>query len=289
MGGPMKKIICYCSGGLGNRLKPMASCYALSFLTKRKLVIVWEPTLRCMAPFNSLFSNSIEHIEEKNLNSLTNVKVFCPEGADDYESNLNKVYGLRDLVKRVGSSLLDTKAIINDQTENIIIFSNTFLPDISIQSHKQFFIYFLKVNKEITNKVDAFWVNSGLDKDFIGVHARGTDFEDSGINADYYLNTMMLLSSPCFFVCSDSPDYEQYIKEKDGRHVIIRSDKKYVSKNKDGIWSNNVYTPTESVQDSLVDLLLLARTNFQIYHPNSSFAHLVEYFKGYYVEPYKAN
>ena len=47
----MKKIICYCSGGLGNRLKPIASCWAIANLTGRELVVVWEPTLRCMAPF----------------------------------------------------------------------------------------------------------------------------------------------------------------------------------------------------------------------------------------------
>jgi hypothetical protein len=242
-----------------------------------------------MAPFNSLFSNIIPHIEEKSLSTLTNVKVFCPDGAADYESNLNNIYGLRDLARRVGTSLLDTRAIINDQTENIIVFSNTVLPDISIQSHKNFFIYFLKVNKDIIDKVDAFWKESKLHKDFIWVHARGTDFEDSGINADYYLSAMGIMSGVDFFVCSDSKEYEQYIKEKEFRNVVIRSDKKYVSKNKDGIWSNNVYTPTDSVQDSLIDLLLLARTNFQIYHPNSSFAHLVEYFKGYYVEPYKVS
>jgi hypothetical protein len=242
-----------------------------------------------MAPFNSLFSNAMPHIEEKSLNTLYNVKIFCPDGAADYESNLNNVYGLRDLARRVGTSLLDTKAIINEHSENIIVFSNTFLPDISIASHKSFFMYFLKINRDIVDKVDAFWKESGLTKDFTGVHARGTDFEDSGINADYYLNTMSCLSSVDFFVCSDSKEYEQYIKEKDGRNVVIRSDKKYVSKSKNGIWSNNVYTPTDSVQDSLIDLLLLARTNFQIYHPNSSFAHLVEYFKDYYVEPYKVS
>lgn len=280
----MKKIICYCSGGLGNRLKPIASCWAIANLTGRELVVVWEPTLRCKAPFYSLFSNTnIKFMSQTDLPTLSqNAKVYCPEGAADYEMNLNGVSGLWVLVKKVGSTLLDTKAIINDQTDNIVVFSNTFLPDISIEAHRNIFLYYLKVNKDIIDKVDLFWKENQLTKDFIGVHARGTDFEDSGVNADYYLTSMSVLSNMCFFVCSDSPEYEKYIKEKDGRHVVIRSEKKYVSKLTPGAWSNNVNTPTDTVQDSMVDLLLLARTNFRIYHPNSSFAHLVEYFKGYY-------
>ena len=215
-----------------------------------------------------------------------NVKVYCPQDAADYEYKLNGVTGLLGLVRNVGSNLIDTNAIVNDQAENIVVFTNTFLPNISINAHKNIFLYYFEINKGILDKVNAFWKDNQLTKDFIGVHARGTDFEDSGINADYYLNSMSVLSNSCFFVCSDSPVYEQYIKEKDGRHIVIRSEKKYVSKQKDGAWSNNVYTPTDSVQDSMVDLLLLARTDFRIYHPNSSFAHLVEYFKGYHRELY---
>ncbi|MCP4748729.1 MAG: glycosyltransferase [Desulfobacteraceae bacterium] len=37
-----KTIICYCAGGLGNRLKPMASCWAISRLTGRRLKILWR-------------------------------------------------------------------------------------------------------------------------------------------------------------------------------------------------------------------------------------------------------
>lgn len=285
----MKNIICYCSGGLGNRLKPIASCWAIANLTGRQLVVVWEPTLRCMAPFESLFSNTnIQFVRQYELTKfLPNARVYTPSDAADYEMKLNGFTGFFKLVQSIGSTPIDTRAIINDQTENIIVFSNTFLPDISIESHKSIFHYYLKINMEIIDKVNEFWKLSGLTTDFVGVHARGTDFEDSGINVDYYLNTMSILSNSCFFVCSDSPMYEKYIKEKDGRHIIIRSDKKYVSKQKEGSWSNNVYTPADSVQDSLVDLLLLARTDFRIYHPNSSFAHLVEMYKGYYQEPYK--
>lgn len=273
----MSNIICYCSGGLGNRLKPLSSCWAISQLTGRNLIIIWEPTLRCLAPFKSLFSNQMAQLSESFLPALTNVKVYCPAGAADYECKLNSIYGLRDLVRRVGSTPLDTKSILEDKTETILIFSNTELQGLS--SNVNFFSTFLEVNTDILNKVNSFWDKSGLTKDYIGVHARGTDFEDAGISADYYLNSMGVLSNWDFFVCSDSPEYEKYIQKKDGRNVVIRSDKKYVSKQGVGAWSNNVYTPTDTVQDSLVDLLLLARTNFTIYHENSSFAHLVKYFK----------
>lgn len=277
----MKTIICYCSGGLGNRLKPLASCYYLSLLTNRQLMIVWEPTLRCLAPFESLFQNNIHKINESDLRNLNNTKVYCPQDAADYEYNLNKLRGLKDLVARCGSEVIDTNKIIKDNTENIIVFSNTSLPDLSHENQKSFFLYYLKPLESIREKVMRSWIDLQINSDFIGVHARGTDFEAAGINANYYLDRMSLYSSYDFFVCSDSKEYEEFIKEKDGRNVVIRTNKIYVSKKHDGSWSNNVYTPTESVQDSMVDLLLLAKTNFCIYHPTSSFAHLVELFKGW--------
>jgi hypothetical protein len=279
MGGFMSHLICYCSGGIGNRLKPIASCWHLANITNRKLVIVWELALRCLAPFDSLFTNNINLLPQTSIPYVTNIKVYTPDGAAEYEKNLNGVVGLWGLVKNIGSTPIDTQAIINDKTENILVFSNTFLPEISKEDHKKFFSNYLKINPKIIKEVDLFWNHNKMNSNFIGVHARGTDFEDSGINVNYYLNKMASNPHFDFFVCSDSQDYEKYIKENDKRNIIIRENKIYVSKNKEGKWSNNVYTPTESVQDSLVDLLLLSKTNFQIHHPNSSFAHLVEYFK----------
>lgn len=275
----MKNIICYCSGGLGNRLKPLFSCYNIALLTNRKLIIVWEPTLRCLAPFSSIFDNAITRIPESDLPIIPSASLYMPNDAAEYEYKLNNLKGLYILHQQYGSKPIDTNAIINDPSQNIVVFSNTTLPDISFQSMRDICQYHFKPSSTIVHKVNDFWNENKMTPDIVGVHARGTDFEDSGVNADYYLNHMSVLSNYSFFLCSDSKEYEDYIKSKDSRHIITRSNKIYVSKKNGGSWSNNVYTPTESVQDSMVDLLLLSRTNFKIYHPNSSFAHLVEFFK----------
>jgi hypothetical protein len=276
----MSKIICYCSGGLGNRLKPLASCNIIANLTGRDLVVIWEPTLRCLAPFESLFdASNIQIMKEQELYNLKDVSVWCPSDAGDYEYNLNKLSGMKDIINKFGSKSIDIDRILEDTADNLIVFSNTFLPNISTQDHKEIFQHNLKPKNQIIKKANDIWTTLNLNENFIGVHARGTDFEDSGVNADYYLTRMGYLSNYSFFVCSDSPYYESYIKEKDGRNVVTRPNKIFVSKNTEGNWSNNVLTPTDSVQDSLVDIILLAKTDFRIYHPNSSFAHLVEMYK----------
>jgi hypothetical protein len=271
----MKTIICYCSGGLGNRLKPLASCIGFAQKTNRQLLVVWEPTLRCLAPFNSLFSDKYTIISESHLGALTNASLYMPCDAAEYESKLNGIYGLLALHRKFGSKPLDVNSILNDTADNIVVFSNSTIGETPASLFKSSFTPI----KDIQNKVDEFWKTSGMFDGIVGVHARGTDFEDAGVTADYYLSSMSLHSCWSFFVCSDSKEYEEYIKAKDGRHIITRSNKIYVSKSNNGAWSNNVYTPTESVQDSLVDLLLLARTNLWIHHPNSSFAHIAKLFK----------
>ena len=78
-----------------------------------------------------------------------------------------------------------------------------------------------------------------------------------------------------FFVCSDSKQNEDQIKQVFGDAVICRSGKNYVSKlNPSSSWKNNVSTPLESLKDSLIDLIMLSNSTIKIYNPQSSFAQL---------------
>lgn len=273
----MKKIINYCSGGLGNRLKPLASCYAISQLTGRKLEMYWHPTMRCGGIFDKLFTNTIDNIEYDWLHSVTNAKIYSYQSYIDHDANLNGNNQLQTLSRKFPVVPLDRcHEILLDDAETIIIYDNGFLPGINLAKTNEFFKLLNPVD-EIKQAVSSFCKSNNINKTVIGVHARGTDFESSGVSAEHYLNMIRTHVKPGrrFLLCSDSKEYEDYIQKALPGYIITIPKNNYVSKNGGGSWTNNVLTPHDSVKDSLVDLYTLAETSFLLYNESSTFAHIV--------------
>lgn len=266
-------IINYSSGGLGNRLKPMGTCFNIAKETNRKLAMVWKPTLRCNCNFEDIFDNIIEKIDLDSLNP-EEVSIYSDPGYISHDANLNGDYSFLNLFKKTGicNSLDDIKNIKYDIKKYIIIYNNTTTP--GYDDIKEFLVS-LEPKSDIKEKVNAFSILNSIDKNVIGVHARCTDFN---LPYTYYLNLMNTIDQNLkMFVCSDSKEFEEIAKDMFGSRVIIRIDKKYVYKQSStGTWTNNVSTPTDVVKDSLVDLYILTNTNFVISHPDSTFAHLVK-------------
>ncbi|OGI05962.1 MAG: hypothetical protein A2Y40_04240 [Candidatus Margulisbacteria bacterium GWF2_35_9] len=267
-------IVNICKGGLGNRLKPLASCYALSKKTNRKLAIVWEPDMRCGAVFSHLFSNKIDVItldqilSKKRISFYTHmdwIRTYSPE--------------LLPIAKKSKIKPLETTVEIqSDKNELIVIYSNDYLAGPTADECKVFFDWLIPI-KIIEEKRLFVETSLKLDKSFIGVHARGTDFEAGGITVQTYIYKMneeyKKNNTVKFFVCSDSLEYEMAIKNAFPLVYFNKKDNYVFKDNALTGWSNNVQTPSESVQDALVDMILLSKTNFKIYHPNSTFAHIV--------------
>jgi hypothetical protein len=275
----MKKIVNYCSGGLGNRLKPLASCYAISQLTGRKLETYWHPTMRCGGIFEKLFPNSgIENIEKDWLHTAKDAKIYSEQSYIDHDAGMNGNPQLQDLSRRFPVvSLSQSQQILNDQAETIIVYDNGFLGGIDEQKTNEFF-KILKPNEKIQSEVARFCRENKIDKTVVGVHARGTDFEASGVNAEHYLNLIRSHVKPGrkFLLCSDSQDYETTIKAAFPNNIIVREKSNYVTKAAQHYsWVNNVETPHESVEEALIDIYTLAKTSFLLYNNASTFAHLV--------------
>lgn len=274
----MKKIINYCSGGLGNRLKPLASCYAISQITGRKLELCWHPTRRCGGIFEKLFTNQIDNIEIDSLRYCTNVRIYSEQCYIDHDA---QVYGnkqLQELSRRFQVIPLERcHEILIDDSDTIIVYDNGFLPGINQEKATEFFSV-LQPNDCVKTAVASYCQENHINKSVIGVHARGTDFEASGVNAEYYLNLIKkeIKHGSKFLLCSDSKEYETYIRNALPHNVIIRDKSRYVTKaDGGGSWVNNVETPHESVEEALVDMYVLAETDFKIYNSASTFAHLI--------------
>jgi hypothetical protein len=273
----MKRIINWCSGGIGNRLRPLSTCFAISKETQRTLSMCWQPTMRCMTEFKDLFKNDIETLTYEDLSKLDNVSIYSEVAYIHHDAGLNNNSTLLDLMNRFGCKTLDqTVNIRNDTADNIIVYDNNFFGNYDKSSEHEFLKSLIPIDI-IQKNIDDFLLNHKIDKTWIGVHARGTDFEPGGVSVHAYVNEMVSYNiTQRFFVCSDSEEYEKYIKENVLAAEFYKK-KSYVHKNNAAQgWVNNVMTPKESVQEALVDLYLLSKTDIKIYNKHSTFVEIAK-------------
>ncbi len=268
------RIINWASGGLGNRLLPLSSCAVIANETGRQLGVMWQPTMRCQTHFHDLFKNDIENFDNESIKQLDSVHIYTERPYISHDANLNNLNGLLTLSGRFEvSPLTETPNIRSNRLNNIITYNNTYLNGYDQGACNNYLKELIPVDY-VKEEVESFCRTHSIDKSFTGVHCRGTDFESGSSQIQSYLTTMSGFNGK-FFVCSDSLDYEQAIKNTFGNRVIFRHKRSYVYKeNPSSSWTNNVQTPKESVLESLIDLYILSKTNFQIYNKNSSFAHL---------------
>lgn len=268
----MKYIINYSCGGVGNRLKPLGSCYNLSKITDRILGIVWYSVPRCMAPFNSLYKNEMPIIDLKTLD-INDISIYSEPEWILHDRNLNGTTELYNIFTKIGCTrLADIKNVLTDTKKYIIVYSNTFLD--GYEDIKEFLKTLIPVD-DIQQKIDAYILENKIDKSIIGVQARGTDF--IAMSPNVYCGEMGQYIDKRFYVCSDSKEMEDAIKQTFGDRVLTRP-KVYVSKINNGnhSWINNVMTPTDSVKDAIVDLYILSKTDFKVYNKGSTFADIVK-------------
>lgn len=281
-----KTIICYCVGGLGNRIRPLSSCYSLSLLTDRKLIIIWPYTTRCQANFDNLYDCGLDVYPDTFLSDIAgNSKVY---GIPDAIYNERALFGkteLPNLVDKIGATSTDySENIRTDSSDHIVIVTNNFLRG-AFQEHENHFMKnILSPTKLIKQKIKEEQSILNLDKNTIGVHARATDFfDDHGVSDQFYYN-LIRQNSPersRIFVASDSKEMEESIQKEfigTSREILVRENKHYVGRinQTTNRWADNLDTSNGSVVDAIVDMYLLAKTDFKVYHNSSTFAQIIQ-------------
>jgi hypothetical protein len=276
-----KTIINYSTSGLGNRLRPLASCYAISKQTKRKLLIYWDNITPngCLAKWDELFENKIETISLEELKQLDDCVLFSETDGmgHGYEREYQK-FG-RDALKTLASKFPSHQKSGFDYSynnDNIIIYDNGFQPNVNINDSYEF-IQSLQPIKEIQEKIDCYEHKLGLNKNIMGIHARGTDFGDY-LDQYIYVIQNVLSQNPNqkFFLSTEDPVYENEIKKTFGDNIIIREKKNYIVKDENKPWNdhNSFSITKEHAQEAIEDMFLLSKTDIQIYHPSSTFCEI---------------
>lgn len=278
----MKRLIAYCSGGISNRIRPISCYQQLAEKSGRELFIFWEKSYRCEAHLNDLFENNFKYITREEMLNLNSYTIYC--GRSDSQ-HVYEAFGeslLNDLIKIHGTSSIGAHAMdLTDQKENVVIISNGYLTNTDMNITKQF-IRNLKPIKEIQDKINILTQQFKIDTDVIGVQARGTDFNTHISEYDYQIQEGLKRNSKVkFLICSDDQWFENYFINKYPNNTITRT-KEYAQKNnvnKNG-WFDNTRITKQSAQDAIIDMYLLAKTNFLVYPKNSSFAEIIKIIQG---------
>jgi hypothetical protein len=272
----METIIPYCTAGIGNRLRSLASCGVISEKTNRKLLVYWDNKQMngCLAKLDELFENEIETIEVEDLENLENC-AMCVEKYDaDREEWEFGVSCLKKLTNKFGVRGKD--GFNYDITEkNIVVFNIQFLNNVSLEE-SHLFLKKLKPKEEIQKNIDKVINDLNLSKDVIGIHARGSDF---GVPVEFYIDKIKeyLQTNPAqkFFLSTEDKNYEDEIIKNFPNNILIREKNHYIIKNNDLPWSHKSFTrDSNHVKEAIEDMYILASTNIQIYHSLSTFCEI---------------
>lgn len=271
-----QNVICYCAGGIGPRLRALAWADELARRTARKLIMLWLPDdPLCRIAFSELFSNRIPEITQEALLESSSCKIYAnvKEVAD--QALISGGKSLRKVVQKWGC--IDPKSLsMDDVEENIVIYAPH--PDSWSPLETDFrLIKQLSPVPSVRGRIQSAISRLNLDKRFIGVHARGTDF---GIHVEAYAQQMERAvgeaSGQRFLVVSEDETYEQQLKQHFHQNVVKRNKSSWGQKiDENKPWTlDNIDSSKASAIEALIDLYLLANTDFRIYHESSAFAQL---------------
>jgi hypothetical protein len=94
-------------------------------------------------------------------------------------------------------------------------------------------------------------------------------------SADFYIKSVRHLPADRrIFLTSDEAAVERRFKREFGARLVTRPKSDYPRKLSESrpTWRHNILRSTPSVQEAVVDLYLLAKTDLRVYHPLSTFA-----------------
>lgn len=271
-----KTIIPYCTAGIGNRLRIIASCSVIAEETGRKLRVYWDNKQMngCLSKLDELFENEINTIQIDELNTLEDCSM-CVEEYDahreDWEFD-NPV--LKNLTDKYGVKGKDGfNYDINEK--NIIIFNIDFLNNVSLEKSYSF-LKKLKPVKKIQENIDKIINDLNLSKNIIGIHARGSDF---GVPVKFYIDKIneFLEQDPNqkFFLSTEDENYEKEIVKTFPNSILYRKKNHYIVKNNNLPWSHKSFNRnSDHVKEAIEDMYILSSTNIQIYHYLSTFCEI---------------
>lgn len=240
----------------------MASAIELAREFDRELLIFWNKEPHCTVPFQDLFDatqwNIIDISEFKSLGYDYNLPVLMP-AVKKYQRQMSITHSWDNVERKM----------LPSDDENVLYMSNDFDLMWEYEAHRNLRMFF-HPRPEIASRIQYIAENLDIDKETIGIHARGTDM--SGVSYEWYRDrARKWYYDHELFLSTESQDYlNKFTRDFPG--ILTAPDTIYARKQQPGDWKRNLNMSEESMVHSVIDLFLLSRTSIKVAWPNSTFA-----------------
>lgn len=286
---PKKRYIAYCTSGLGNRLRPLASAIAYCQATGRELFVYWDDVTPngCLTPWSDLFETPIQPITLEQIGALDpkSTALFTEKGPGhgvEREAARHERPQLLGLAQG-GARLHHSQALTLEETaDTVIVYDNAFLQQLPLEASVAA-LRSLQPAAPIVAKVLDTAARLGLSPATPAVHARGTDFNMKEALATYSAIIDERIKQSDFFLSTEDAQLEAGLRERYGARLKSRPDRLHLQlKEGKTSWNDpDSYTITrEHGIDALVDIYLLSSVSLVVYHPGSTFAEIARHLHG---------
>jgi len=279
LGEPPKILYCFCEGGLGNRLNSLYTSMILAETLGRRLKVYWPINTWCEASFDSLFTAAGLDVEAVEM--IDCADVISRSTRIVWEDHLKLGIDFRT-PESFGNLAEFVEA--NQSNQNEIFYCSPLIPPWIATDRIDQMAGKVQPNVGLRNKAEAFSVAAFMGRPYAGLHIRKTDY---GSLVDENVSFQVIMDHPQvpFFVCSDSEETESAALKFP--NVWIRTKSSYVEKRVDGGWNSpiidesgrhysfNVRRSAQSVEEAVVDLLVLAKSKI-VRNSTSTFLSLAE-------------
>jgi hypothetical protein len=263
--------IAYCDGGLANRLYTVIFALILRKKYGHDWLISWPRTSVCDAEFNRIFSGPLKF-------DCRNIKYY-KDSEDKYIQAVHHNFGnfsTKNLV--LNSSLKSYEDYGSLLSKGPLFYMHNSLPGFVTVDDIYGVLADLEINIELRSKAELFVKTNEISQHIYGLHLRKTDFGEKVKDSELF---ELVRNNPNkFFVCSDS---ESALLEF-GKlpNCILSPTRKFPNKlvdnmpwgavclNNRGETVYNIDRSEESVEDAVIDLLILSKTSI-VDTSNSSF------------------
>ncbi len=276
-------------GGIGDRLRCVLCGIAYAKLTNRTLFVDWSDG-KLIPEFRNVF---FDLFQLKNIDFIED----CPEVEDIFPAawsgrlleSLHTLYTEYDpdgwdraeALKRFSfdQTRLDyrNQALVMwdfDQFDQLTKFSNQHHP---LEYAKQLVTEHVESSRFIERSVQEFCKREFLDEEqIIGVHIRATNEFNTlknSVQLDQYIiaiSDFFKRSANKIFLATDNSLVEKRIREEFADSVVTRN-KWFAEPGQRIHFNDNCPDPQIALNDAVVEMFLLARSDFLIYQQNSSF------------------